>query len=125
MQLLILCNSVIDFGAEQVFKSKNTYTCICFIENKKNAHISYSRNKSSELLEDKISYSKILYKGLDWKKGWNLKDHSIISKIEGTGKAFGDLYKTRHGIATLKNDIYIFNPIAEDSDYYYLQNGSV
>jgi adenine-specific DNA-methyltransferase len=39
--------------------------------------------------------------------------------------AFGDLYKTRHGIATLKNDIYIFNPVKEDKDYYYLQNGSL
>jgi hypothetical protein len=35
------------------------------------------------------------------------------------------LYKTRHGIATLKNEIYIFNPIKEDEEFYYLQNGRI
>ena len=55
----------------------------------------------------------------------NLQDNEIISKIESTGVSFGDIYKTRNGIATLRNEIYIFNPVREDKDYYYLQNGSL
>lgn len=117
--------SIIDFGTEQVFKSKNTYTCICIIENSNQKFIKYYRSESKALPQKAKLYSKISYSGLDSKSGWNLQNNEIISKIESTGVSFGDLYKTRHGIATLKNDIYIFNPVGEDNDYYYLQNGSL
>jgi adenine-specific DNA-methyltransferase len=116
---------LIDFGTEQVFKSKNTYTCICLIENSPQSFIKYIRCQSSDLPQQEGVFSKINYEGLDSKKGWNLQDNEIISKIESTGVSFGELYKTRHGIATLKNDIYIFKPVKEDKDYYYLQNGSL
>ncbi|MGJ4789449.1 HsdM family class I SAM-dependent methyltransferase [Leptospira koniambonensis] len=115
---------IIDFGAEQVFKSKNTYTCICFIENRNGQFISYTTSKIKNLRK-KQSFNKIAYKGLNSKKGWNLNDNRTISKIESTGIPFGELYRTRHGIATLKNDIFIFKPIDEDDKYFYLQNGSL
>jgi len=116
---------IIDFGAEQVFKSKNTYTCICLIEKNNRQFIKYAKCESQELSQSIIPYSKIHYAELDSKKGWNLQDNEIISKIESTGVSFGDIYKTRNGIATLRNEIYIFNPVREDNDYYYLQNGSL
>ena len=119
-----LAISIIDFGSEQVFKSKNTYTCICFIENKQQQFISYTESKTKQLAV-KLSFKKIKYNILDSKKGWNLKDNKTISKIESTGIPFGELYQTRHGIATLKNDIYIFRPIDEDENFFYLQNGSL
>ena len=119
-----LAISIIDFGSEQVFKSKNTYTCICFIENRHQQFISYSQSETKKL-EGKQSFKKISYGILDSKKGWNLKDNKTISKIESTGIPFGELYQTRHGIATLKNDIYIFRPVDEDENYFYLQNGSL
>jgi methylase of polypeptide subunit release factors len=116
---------IIDFGTEQVFKSKNTYTCICLIENSPNTTIKYCKSSSLSLPTKQSDYHSIPYIKLNSKTGWNLNDFETISKIEATGIAFGDLYKTRHGIATLKNDIYIFNPVKEDKDYYYLQNGSL
>lgn len=119
-----LAISIIDFGSEQIFKSKNTYTCICFIENRNQNFISYKQSESKHLKEKK-SFKKINYGILDSKKGWNLKDNKTISKIESTGIPFGELYQTRHGIATLKNDIYIFRPVDEDKNYFYLQNGSL
>lgn len=119
-----LAISIIDFGSEQVFKSKNTYTCICFIENKEQQFISYTESATKKLA-GKLTFKKIKYNILDSKKGWNLKDNKTISKIESTGIPFGELYQTRHGIATLKNDIYIFRPIDEDEDFFYLQNGSL
>lgn len=118
-----LAISIIDFGSEQVFKSKNTYTCICFIENKEQKFISYTVAETKKLA-GKLSFKKIKYNILESKKGWNLKDNKTISKIESTGIPFGELYQTRHGIATLKNDIYIFRPVDEDENYFYLQNGS-
>lgn len=117
---------IIDFGTEQIFKSRYTYTCICFIEKKQNNFIQYFKSENSKQLPTIIkSFNKIEYSTLDSHKGWNLQKNEIISKIESTGVSFGQLYKTRNGIATLKNEIYIFKPIDEDHDYYYLQNGSV
>jgi methylase of polypeptide subunit release factors len=116
---------IIDFGTEQVFKSKNTYTCICLIEKSHNSTIKYCKSSSLSLPTKQSDYQSIPYIKLNSKTGWNLNDFETISKIEATGIAFGDLYKTRHGIATLKNDIYIFNPVKEDKDFYYLQNGSL
>jgi adenine-specific DNA-methyltransferase len=113
---------IIDFGNNQIFKSKSTYTCICLIENSKSSVIEYARSnkKLNNVIFNKIKYSK-----LDAFKGWNLNKNEIIDRIEDTGVSFGELYKTRNGIATLKNNIYIFNPIDENNDYYYLQNGKV
>lgn len=111
-----------DFGAEQVFKSKNTYVCICFIYNRPANHISYTTVTEASLNKEK-EYNHLPYFILNSRKGWNLKNNKNISAIESTGQPFGDLFKTRHGIATLKNDIYIFRPVEEDEDYYYLQNG--
>lgn len=116
---------IIDFGTLQIFKSKSTYTCICFLENSQQNYIEYYKSIEKEVPTNRNQYSKINYKNLDAKKGWNLNDNAIISRIEATGTPFGEKYKTRHGIATLKNDIYIFKPVAEDNDYFYLQNGSL
>jgi type I restriction-modification system DNA methylase subunit len=70
---------IIDFGAQQVFKSKNTYTCICFIQNKKQRYISFSSiNKDN--LNHSIKFQKLSYGTLDDKKGWNLK---VIVAREG------------------------------------------
>ncbi len=117
---------IIDFGTEQIFKSRYTYTCICFIKNRKEGSIKYYKPSSAtKLPTNKNLFSIIKYSKLDFRKGWNLQNHEIISKIESTGVSLGELYKTRNGIATLKNEIYIFNPIREDDDFYYLKNGSV
>ena len=109
---------IIDFGCKQIFRSRNTYTCICFIENKISNYLEYYKSESNNL-NDKKQFSKIKYSLLNPKKGWNLKDTDIISNIEAIGSPFGEKYKTSHGIATLKNDVYIFKPIYEDEKYYY------
>ncbi|MBC7476266.1 MAG: Eco57I restriction-modification methylase domain-containing protein [Candidatus Sericytochromatia bacterium] len=118
-----LAFKIIDFGSDQIFKSKNTYTCICLIQNNNQDYIEYVRTDKIHL-EDNHYFNQIQYQGLDSKKGWNLQSNKIISKIESTGIPFGEIYKTRHGIATLKNNIYIFKPVEEDEDFYYLQNGN-
>lgn len=112
---------IIDFGSEQIFRSKNTYTCICIIRRIWSEFISFSRMGSNALYSEiRPIPTNVNYADLDHYKGWNLQDSSIIAKIEMTGIPLGQLYKTRHGIATLKNSVYIFKPLQEDSKYYYM-----
>jgi methylase of polypeptide subunit release factors len=115
---------IIDFGNNQIFESKSTYTCICFIENAKSSFIEFTKGNAKTLLSE-VRYDKVEYSELKALKGWNLNQKDLLDKIENVGISFGDLYKTRNGIATLKNNIYIFNPIDESEDYFYLQNGKV
>jgi adenine-specific DNA-methyltransferase len=114
---------IIDFGTLQIFKSKSTYTCICLLENSEQNYVEYYKSSEKELPNNRNQYSRINYRNLNAKKGWNLNENELISRIEAIGMPFGEKYKTRHGIATLKNDIYIFKPVAEDEDFFYLQNG--
>ena len=116
---------IIDFGTLQIFKSKQTYTCVCFLERTERNYIEYYKSENKELPTNLNLYHRIQYVCLNAKKGWNLNNNEIISRIESIGNPFGEKYKTRHGIATLKNDIYIFKPVAEDEDYFYLQNGNL
>lgn len=110
---------IIDFGGRQVFQSKSTYTCICIIQKKKSTTIWYTMGDENNL-NDISDFNSILYSSLNYQNGWNLQQIDLLTKIESTGIPFGKLYTTRNGIATLKNDIYIFDPIRTDEDYYYL-----
>lgn len=124
-QFKSLAFKIIDFGTTQIFKSKNTYTCICLIQNRLEQEIQYYKCQDGSLPTNRSKVSKVQYLKLNAFKGWNLQDNSKIEKIEGTGMPFSQRFKTRHGIATLKNDIFIFTPVAEDKGYYYLQNGDL
>lgn len=111
---------IIDFGSEQIFEFKNTYTCICFLNMSKLGSIDYIHLNSKTMTSDSLLFEKINYEHLDHKKGWNLRNNKIMEKIESTGKPFGEIYKTRHGLATLKNSVYIFRPTHHDEQYYYI-----
>ena len=116
---------IIDFGTHQIFKSKSTYTCICLLENAEQNFVEYYKSVAKELPHNRNLYSKVNFNNLNAKKGWNLNNNEVISRIESVGITLGELYKTRHGIATLRNDLFIFKPVAEDEDFFYLQNGNL
>lgn len=115
---------ILDFGSNQIFQSKSTYTCICIIKKDDSEVIKYAKVNPASLNEG-VNYEKIYWTKLNHKNGWNLQQIDLLNKIEKIGTPFGELYRTRNGIATLKNHIYIFDPIDEDDDYFYLQNGSI
>lgn len=115
---------ILDFGGNQIFQSKSTYTCICIIQNTPADLVQYAYG-NEESLEEEILYDQIPYEQLNHTNGWNLQYHDVLNLIEQAGPAFGELYKTRNGIATLKNHVYIFNEIEEDEDYFFLKNGAV
>ena len=113
--------AIVDFGDEQIFKSRMTYTCLCFLQNNTKSLVHYAQVKSRQLLPLKnISFIEEPYKELDSFKGWNLKDNNFIKKIEARGTPFGEIYDTKSGIATLKNHVYIFKPKKKDKYYYYI-----
>lgn len=112
---------ILDFGGNQVFQSKSTYTCVCIIQKRESQTVEYAQG-GEEALTKKVSFQQINYARLNHKNGWNLQHHDLLTQIENAGPPFGDLYRTRNGIATLKNNIYIFNETKEDDEFYYLQN---
>jgi adenine-specific DNA-methyltransferase len=117
---------IIDFGTLQVFRKKSTYTCICLIQNSTSENVEYCRiNAIGQLSSNKKVFNIINYTNLKPKNGWNLQSASLINKIEAVGNPFYKKFKTRNGIATLKNEIYIFKPVREDKSYYWLQNGTL
>ncbi len=121
---------IIDFGAEQVFKGRSTYTCICLIE-KQDGNVEYCKCSSKNLNELTVnSFTQISYANLINDKGWLLQDILIaenIIKIENTGIQLGEAFQIRNGFATLKNEVFVLNVINEDKNYYYTKykNGEI
>lgn len=112
--------SIVDFRGHQVFKKKSTYTCLFFLDKGDHAEgIQYVANENGSL-EQPFVFSFIPYASLDDRKGWSLNDNSEAERIEIVGTPIGKYCSYRHGIATLSNKTYIFKPVLEDSNYYYL-----
>lgn len=116
--------TIIDFGGEQLFKKRSTYTCICIIGKQETNTINYVKSKSSYINSIKVSdYINFSYNDLNDFDGWyliNKKTKKIISKIESTGISLGAKFEIRNGFATLKNNIYVFTPSRETEGFYYL-----
>lgn len=113
---------LVDFGNEQVFKGRITYTCVCVIENNEGV-ISYTNTNSSRLnnLSDN-DFLVIDYNSLNDYDGWLLDDYNTtidINKLENSGDRLDDFVNIKNGFATLRNKIYLFTPKSEDEVYFY------
>jgi len=121
--------SIIDFGGEQLFKKRSTYTCICIIGKTESTSIKYVKSLSSKIQKIKESnYITIHYNNLDDFNGWHLINNQVqknISKIEKCGTPLGEKFEIRNGFATLKNNIYVFKPIKMDKKYYYFLKDNI
>lgn len=116
---------VVDFRDQQIFKGKNTYTCLFFLKRQHAEQVAYCTIGQSEL-ERPFAYSYVDYATLVDKGGWRLNDMRHVADYERNGVAIRDYCDSRHGIATLSNKTYIFTPIGEDEAYYHLsKNGRV
>ena len=121
--------SIIDFGNQQIFENKSTYTCIVNISKSKSDAVKYVKATAEDIKTNTVKvFSDVAYKLLNTKKGWILNETKIlenINKLENTGIALGNKYIIKNGLATLSNDIFIFKPVDEDDKYYYHQNGTL
>lgn len=118
---------MIDFGSEQVFRGRSTYTCICFIS-KIVGEIHYCTGNSHNLSSIKENdFVSIKYQDVNDYHGWLLCEPNVaknITKIEHSGIPLGKKYNIKNGFATLKNDIYLFSPIKEDNSYFILEDNT-
>lgn len=116
---------IVDFRGYQIFKKKSTYTCLFFLDKGNYTEdIKYVSNDNG-CLEQPFVFSLIPYALLDNRKGWSLNDNSEAQRIEIVGTPIGKYCSYRHGIATLSNKTYIFKPVFEDLNYYYLVNDGI
>ena len=116
---------MVDFGSEQIFKGRSTYTCICLIS-KIEGNIAYCKKNSHELNSlSPEEFIRIEYGNLDDFAGWTLCNPittNNIRIIESIGTPLGKLFDIKNGFATLKNDIYLFTPIRETKKYFILED---
>lgn len=113
--------NIVDFRGYQVFESKNTYTCLFYLDKlQKVDSLNYAVDEQGTL-SDNIRHVTIPYDSLDDEKGWPLNEFDITMAIESVGVHIKDYCPSRHGIATLSNDTYIFKPVTKDENYYYLE----
>lgn len=124
-----LAVSIIDFGNQQIFENKSTYTCIVSISKNKSDSVKYVKANSDAIKANSVKpFSDVAYKLLNTNKGWILNKSQIlenIDKLENAGISLGNKYSIKNGLATLSNDIFIFKPVDEDDKYYYHQNGKL
>ncbi|WP_418636388.1 HsdM family class I SAM-dependent methyltransferase [Winogradskyella sp.] len=117
--------TMIDFGGEQLFKNRSTYTCICIIGKSPSSKVKYIKCKSKNIKTIKQKdYITVLYSKLNDLNGWHLISENIreiISKIENTGITLDEKFEIRNGFATLKNNVYVFKPIREIEDYFFFE----
>lgn len=116
---------IVDFRGYQVFESKNTYTCLFYLDKQHTAeNIHYAVNEQGDLT-DNVHYNAVSFEALDDEKGWTLNNFDETMAIEAVGIQIKDYCPSRHGIATLSNNIYIFKPVAENERYYTLESDGV
>ncbi len=112
---------IIDFRDSQVFENVTSYTCITLINKGISTDIiKYFRLNETNTLEQH-TFSEYRYADFPDGKPWRMRESSIdeiIHKLESSGTPLSH-WKIRNGLATLKNDLYFFSPVKEDTKYYY------
>ena len=110
---------IVDFRDQQIFKGKNTYTCLFFLNKQQAEKVAYCTFSQSEI-DQPFSYSFVRYNELQDKGGWRLNHSKRVADFERGGIAIGEFCASRHGIATLSNKTYIFTPIGDDDTCYHM-----
>lgn len=117
--------SIVDFRGYQVFESKNTYTCLFYLDKLHGTEtLRYAVDEKGALSEN-IQFDSIPFENMDDEKGWTLNDFNVTTAIEAVGIQIKDYCPSRHGIATLSNDTYIFKPVDENKKCYIFENKGV
>ncbi|MDF0694110.1 Eco57I restriction-modification methylase domain-containing protein [Aquirufa ecclesiirivi] len=115
---------LIDFGSEQVFKSRLTYTCICQIW-KSQGNLLYTNTTPQRINSlTKKDFIEFDYGQLNNIDGWQLEDAKTqlnLQKLENAGEKLSNLFNIKNGFATLRNNIYLFTPIEEDEKFFYFE----
>ena len=116
--------SIVDFGAEQVFQGRSTYTCLCFVRNVNDGAVFYTRCESNSLERlQRENFERFEYYILEGQESWSLlpnREQDFIRRIREKGIPLEKYATIRNGFATLRNDVYLFVPTHEDEKYYFI-----
>jgi hypothetical protein len=127
-------NSIVSFGANQVFNDKTTYTCLLILNKQSHDKFQYAEVKDLESWKvrepDSIAFAEKETKKLN-DDVWVLLTPeltNVYDKIVSQGITLIDLVGENNifnGIQTSANSIYIFIPTKEDTKYYYWEDNKV
>ena len=110
---------IINFDHYQVFKDATAYTAITFLQKEKSNEFLYAENFKNNFVN--IEFKKISADHMRLER-WEFFDKQYLNKIINLNKKYSTLQEIAHihyGLATLKDEIYIFSPIKIDKIYFY------
>lgn len=113
---------IINFDHFQVFKDITAYTAITFLKKEDSANFLFTENFKNDF--ENLKYKKISRQYMRSDR-WEFFDEKYLDKIVKLNKKYSALQEIadiHYGIATLKDDIYIFSPDKIDKNYFYLNN---
>lgn len=128
-------SQIISFGANQIFKSKTTYTCLLIGHD--NSKDSFQYYEVKDLLKWKTreynidDFEEVKLDTLDddvWvlvPKELKPAAQKVISQSLPLEELLGDEDYISNGIQTSKNKVYIFQPAKEDKDFYYFEKNKI
>jgi succinate dehydrogenase flavin-adding protein (antitoxin of CptAB toxin-antitoxin module) len=126
-------DSIISFGANQIFADKTTYTCLLILHKKPQETFQYAEVKNLNGWKvresESVKFTSKKAEELD-REVWVLVPPELTiayNKIVSQSVKLVDLVgddNIFNGIQTSTNDIYIFTPTKEDKKYYYFTKKS-
>ena len=127
-----ILKSITSFGAHQVFasKDKSNYTCLIILKKGKCSEFSYTEVNN---LKRWITRNEDSYQTNIWKEDYitsntwvfyTEKNRPLFEKLTKNSIPLGNLVGKDYifnGIQTSKNSVYVFKPIHEDKNYFYIK----
>ena len=113
---------IINFDYFQIFKDATAYTAITFLQKEKNENFFYGENFKNNFTD--VKYKKISIQHMRSER-WEFFDEKYLDKIIKLNKKYSTLQEIaniHYGIATLKDEIFIFSPESTDMDYFYFKS---
>ncbi|MCX6785778.1 MAG: Eco57I restriction-modification methylase domain-containing protein [Candidatus Komeilibacteria bacterium] len=113
---------IINFDHFQVFKDVTAYTAISFLQKEETDNFLYAGNFKNDF--NNIKYKKISALNMRPHR-WEFFDEKYLDNIVALNKKYStlnEIAEIHYGIATLKDNIYIFSPKKKDKEFYYFNN---
>lgn len=107
--------SIINYSGANLFEKRMTSSTVILVDKESNEN--YFNYTDMELKNS----LRIM------KQGFHFEDKWVFEEFfeDRLGFRFGDLFKVAHGVATLRNNIFVINPVGEDENNWYLSNDIV
>lgn len=108
-QLLEKLCKIIDLSGIDVFPNRTVGAAIIVCKNEDIENVEYTHEENKINILRKASFG----------EKWIFETPTIAEK------KFGDYFSVLNSIATLKNEVYLFEPEREDDNYYYFEDAKI